>query len=52
MTIGGIVRIVVPQIAVAVGSNIYGGRANTIVAALITGMLGAFLSFKGHLQRA
>jgi hypothetical protein len=52
MTIGGFVRIIVPQIAVAVGSNIYGGRANTIVAALITGTLGAFLSFKGYLQRA
>jgi hypothetical protein len=45
MTIGGIIRIVVPQIAVAIGSNIYGGRANTIVAALIIGTLGAFLSF-------
>jgi hypothetical protein len=26
--------------------------ANTIVAALIIGTLGAFLSFKGYLQRA
>jgi hypothetical protein len=42
----------VPQIAVMIGSNIYGGRANTIVAALIIGTLGAFLSFKGYLQRA
>ena len=31
MTIGGIIRIVVPQLAVTIGSNIYGGRANTIV---------------------
>jgi hypothetical protein len=52
MTIGGIIRIVAPQIAVTIGSNIYGGRANTIVAALIIGTLGAFLSFKGYLQRA
>ena len=52
MTIGGFIRIVVPQIAVAVGSNIYGGRANTIVAALIIGTLGAFLSFKGYQKRA
>jgi hypothetical protein len=29
-----------------------GGRANTIVAALILGTLGAFLSFNGYLQRA
>ena len=52
MTIGGIFRIVVPQIAVAIGSNIYDGRANTTVAALIIGTLGAFLSYKGYLQRA
>jgi positive regulator of sigma E activity len=32
--------------------NIYGGRANTIVVALIIGALGAFLSFKGYLQHA
>jgi hypothetical protein len=29
-----------------------GGRANTIVAALILGTLGAFLSFTDYLQRA
>jgi hypothetical protein len=46
MTIGGIIRIVLPQFAVAVGSTIYGGRTSTIVAALIVGALGAFLSFK------
>jgi hypothetical protein len=51
MTVGGIVRIVVPQIAIAIGSNIYGGFANTIVAALVIGTLGAFLAFKGYLQR-
>src|SRR5262245_52990677 len=52
MTIGGIIRIVLPQIAVAVGSTIYSGRANTIVAALITGTLGALLSFMGYRGRA
>ncbi|UXN58216.1 hypothetical protein [Phyllobacterium zundukense] len=52
MTIGGIIRIVLPQIAIAVGSTIYSGRASTIVAALITGTLGAFLSFKGYWRRA
>jgi hypothetical protein len=50
-TIGGIIRIVVPRIAVAVGTDIDGGRANTIVATLIIGTLGAFLSFKGYVQR-
>ena len=52
MTIGGIIRIVVPQVAIAIGSTIYGGRAPTIVAALIIGALGAFLSFKGYVRRA
>lgn len=37
MTIGGIIRIVVPQVAIAIGSTIYGGRAPTIVVALIIG---------------
>ncbi|WP_331375195.1 hypothetical protein [Sinorhizobium chiapasense] len=36
MTIGGIIRIVLPQVAIAVGSTIYGGRASTIVAAETT----------------
>ncbi|WP_085044016.1 hypothetical protein [Ensifer aridi] len=52
MTIGGIVRIVLPQVAIAVGSTIYGGRASTIVVALIMATLGAFLSFKGYMRRA
>ena len=52
MTIGNIVRVVLPQIAIAIGSTIYGGRAPTIVVALIVGALGAFLSFKGYVRRA
>ena len=52
MTIGGIIRIVVPQVAIAIGSTIYGGRAPTIVVALIVSTLGAFLSFKGYVRRA
>ncbi|RWM06503.1 hypothetical protein [Mesorhizobium sp.] len=52
MTIGGIMRIVLPRIALAVGSTIYSGRASAIVVALITGALGAFLSFKGYMRRA
>ena len=52
MTIGGIFRIVLPQVAIAVGSTIYEGRASTIVVALITGVLGAFLSFKGYMRPA
>jgi hypothetical protein len=52
MTLGGIIRIVLPQAAIAIGSTIYSGRAATIVAALIIGMLGAFLSFKGYVPRS
>lgn len=51
MTIGGIFRIVVPELAVAVGSSIYGGRTSTIVVALLVGGLGAFLCFKGYARR-
>ena len=40
MTIGGIVRIVLPQVVITIGSTIYSGRASTIVAALIVGALG------------
>jgi hypothetical protein len=52
MTIGGIIRVVLPQIAIAIGSTIYGGRAPTILVVLIVGALGAFLSFKGYVRRA
>jgi len=48
MTIGGVIRIVMPQVAIAVGSTIYSGSAATMVAALLIGALGAFLSFKGY----
>ena len=51
MTIGGIIRIVAPQITIAIGSTVYSGRAPTIVVALIVGALGAFLSVKGYVQR-
>jgi hypothetical protein len=49
MTIGGIIRIIVPQFAIAIGSTIYSGRVSTIVIALIIGVLGAFLGVKGYM---
>lgn len=52
MTIGGVIRIVVPQVAIMIGLTIYSGRAPMIIAALIIGTLGIFLSFKGYWQRA
>ncbi|WP_431324836.1 hypothetical protein [Rhizobium sp. YTU87027] len=51
MTIGGILRIAVPQVAIAAGSTIYSGRAATMLVALFIGTLGAFLSFKGYVRR-
>ena len=48
MTIGGIARIVLPQVAITIGSTIYSGRASTIVAALAVGAFGVFLSVKGY----
>jgi hypothetical protein len=51
MTIGGIIRIVAPQITISIGSTVYSGRAPTIVVALIVGALGAFLSVKGYVQQ-
>ena len=50
MAIGGMARIVVPQVAIAIGSSIYSGRAPTIVIALIIGVLGIFLSIKGYVR--
>jgi hypothetical protein len=50
MTVGGIIRIVVPQVAIAIGSSIYSGRVPTIVIALIVGALGTFLSIKGYMR--
>ncbi len=51
MTIGGIIRIVLPQTAIAIGSTIYSGRVPTIVIALIVGALGTFLSVRGYVRR-
>ena len=51
MTIGGIMRIILPQFTVAVGATIYSGRASTIVVALVVGTLGAFLSFTGYVPQ-
>jgi hypothetical protein len=51
MAIGGIMRIVLPQFTVAVGATIYSGRTSTIVAALVVGTLGAFLSFTGYVPQ-
>src|SRR4029434_2136079 len=51
MTIGGIIRIVAPQITISIGSTAYCRRTPTLLRALIVGALGAFLSVKGYVQQ-
>ena len=51
MTIGGIMRIVLPEFAIGVGSAIYSSRVSAVVVAVVTGALGAFLSVKGYMKR-
>ena len=50
MVIGGVIRIVVPQVVQAVAATIYTGAAAIIVAAILCVALGGFLSFKGFSQ--
>ena len=49
MVIGGVIRIVVPQVAQVAGT-IYAGRAAIVVVAILCVALGSFLSFKGFSQ--
>jgi len=50
MVIGGVIRIVVPQVAQMVAGTIFAGRAAIIVVAILCVALGGFLSFKGYVQ--
>jgi hypothetical protein len=50
MVIGGVIRIVVPQVVQTVAATIYAGAAAIIVAAILCVALGGFLSFKGFSQ--
>jgi hypothetical protein len=50
MVIGGVIRIVVPQVVQTVAGTIYAGRAAVIVVAILCVALGGFLSFKGFSQ--
>ncbi|HXQ83420.1 MAG TPA: hypothetical protein VN769_05080 [Xanthobacteraceae bacterium] len=50
MVIGGVIRIVVPQLVQTVAGTIYAGHAAIIVAAILCVALGGFLSFKGFSQ--
>jgi hypothetical protein len=50
MVIGGVIRIVVPQVVQTVAAIVYTGRAAIIVVAILCVALGGFLSFKGFSQ--
>jgi hypothetical protein len=48
MVIGGVVRIVLPQLTAAIANAIYSGPTAMVILALITLALGGFLSFQGY----
>ena len=50
LMIGGVIRIVVPQVVQTVAGIIYAGRVAVIVVAIVCVVLGGFLSFKGFSQ--
>ncbi len=50
MVIGGIIRIVVPQLVTALVTTIYSGPTALAIAGVIVLVLGAFLSFEGYRQ--
>src|SRR5215813_10449735 len=48
MLIGGTIRIVLPDIILKVGSAMYSSPTNLLIVAIISIMLGGFLSFKAY----
>ena len=48
MLVGGIIRIVVPNFGLKLGSAVYGSPVALIIVAIISLMLGGFLTFKGY----
>lgn len=50
MLIGGVVRLVLPRLAIGIGSTVYGSSAALVVVAVISLVLGGFLTFKGYQQ--
>ena len=46
--IGGLVRIVLPQLTQSIGAAVFPRQAIFVVAALVVLVLGGFLSFKGY----
>jgi hypothetical protein len=50
MLIGGVVRLVVPQLAIGIGTTVYGSSAAVVFVAIVSPVLGGFLTFKGYWQ--
>ena len=50
MLIGAVVRLVLPQLAIGLGTTIYGSSAALVVVAVVSLVLGGFLTFKGYWQ--
>jgi hypothetical protein len=48
MLVGGVVRIVLPDITLKLGSTIYGSPTTLLIVAIISLVLGGILSFKGY----
>jgi hypothetical protein len=48
MLVGGVVRPVVPQLAIGIGTTVYGSGAALVIFAAVSLVLGGFLSFKGY----
>ncbi len=51
IVIGGVLRIVLPDLIATIGTNIYSGTPALQIVAVIVLVLGGFLSFKGYWSR-
>src|SRR5262249_32008659 len=50
MLVGGILRVVLPDMILKLGSTIYGSPTTLLIVAIISLVLGGFLTFKGYLR--
>ena len=50
MLLGGMVRLVLPQLSIGIGTTVYGSGVALVVVAAVSFVLGGFLTFKGYWQ--
>ena len=50
MLIGGMVRVALPQMAIGIGTTVYGSGVALFVLAIVSLVLGGLLTFKGYWQ--